>query len=337
MEGSKLINLTLLLIILILYFLITESLTVSNPNVIVDIFHVVEDIKQSLLTSSSLKAHEILSNSQPFIDQELQTLIDKTQFLINSPLARGSRDLITGIDAFLNSDAIGNFKASDTSIIAKHFLDNTLQEYGRVTLSEFNKIIDENPKFRLSSSEYISDLYNNVLIPKLDDTAAFLDKSPLFTNIKYVAAAPTSEIIGKVSSTIAEKISPVTDTLVGVSSRLSSKVITAVSDLSSTVVISIETSVDSVISEVSPSNAKFTDVSTTSINIPFQLPSINLKNVEETFEAVASNSIPAVARATVSFGEGLERSGNILVTNSLAAIQTTNISIQQPIIAYNNQ
>jgi hypothetical protein len=52
-----------------------------------------------------------------------------------------------------------------------------------------------------------------------------------------------------------------------------------------------------------------------------------LAQVGQAVQAVADNSLPAIARATSRFGEGLSRSGDTLLANTEGALQTTSSAI----------
>lgn len=280
-------------------------------------------------------------------------------WLAQDPMKSSSVDLDLGVAAsnfvanlwpqqFAQSPlatAINDLKQSNSALV-----DSNLKEtLGSYINANFNGYLDANPKLKLSTSEFVLDYYTRIFEPKAIDTLELLDRSPLAQSTRELASAPTSEIVGKIASATAEKLSPFTNVLSGIANRVGDKLFGgpiealsaslesfngAIDKLASTASSLPSIQVDQFISSAgkgdlpSPSLPSFP-----SFSFDSSLPTTIRLDDDRTkaFQAAIANTVgqitPSLSRAGSTFTAELAEKGSILSTNTGNAVAATGNAI----------
>ena len=241
-------------------------------------------------------------------------------FLSRSPIARDTVAAIENVEQLLRSNILEQNKAILTEKIGKILQDvpqKPLDTVGANILAEFNKILDADPKLRFSSSEYVVDVYNNEVVPRATETAAFLARSPLAQNTKAVALTPTSKIAADLLAGLVDRTAQLSDSLGGIVAFQQQRVINALSALSASSVqslgtIEIPNDMDIDISlRWQPSLALSPQVVADSVD--------SLSNLAVQVEKIAEELLPSLERGGVALSSELSKAGVSLVSNSASA------------------
>jgi len=254
-------------------------------------------------------------------------------FLSRSPLAKDTTKAINDLEEFIYSNQIQQYSSitaeralkvlnSAADTLKSVDVDSLKSKAGEVILTDFDKILDDNPKLRLSASEFAVDFYENTLLPQAEDTAAFLARSPLAVGASQVATAPTSVIAAQILAAVGEKAAPASTLASTVSAKLLSD-LAGVADSLGSGAGDLQQQLASAVVEVAA--VPLLPVSS-SLELPREVlagPSPEalqrLQLLAEESQAAASAVLPALQRGGLRLGEELQGAGQLLVSNSASA------------------
>lgn len=264
---------------------------------------------------------ELLGESKEFYEKAILTNgLSTLDFLSRSPIARDTVIAIEKVEKLLRSNILEQNKAILAENIGKILQDvpsKPLDSAGASILAEFNKILDANPKLRLSASEYVVDAYNNEVLPRAIDTAAFLERSPLAQNTKAVALTPTSQIAADFFTRLAERTAPLGDSLGWIIAFQQQRVADTLSTLSASTVQSLE--------DITIPNDLDIDISLQwqpSLPLSPQIVADSVDSIGTLAVQVAKTAeelLPSLERGGVTLSVELGNAGSSLLSNSVSA------------------
>eukprot|EP01036_Dinobryon_divergens_P025811 gene25811-34398_t len=289
-----------------------------------------DEIKLELADVATQNIH-LLEETKEFYEKSiLNNGLSTIDFLSRSPIAKDTVIAIEKVEQLLRSNIFEQNKAILAENIGKILQDvssKSLDSAGANILVEFNKILDTNPKLRLSSSEYVVDAYNSEVLPRAIDTAAFLARSPLAQNTKAVALAPTSQIVADFLTRIAERAAPLGDSIDGIVTFQQQRITDALSAVSASTVKSL--------ADITIPNDLDIDISVQwqpSLPLSPQLMADSVDGFGTLAVQVAKTAdelLPSLERGGVTLSLELGKAGSALLSNSVSAAGSVSQALLQ--------
>eukprot|EP01038_Epipyxis_sp_PR26KG_P009869 gene9869-13276_t len=237
--------------------------------------------------------------------------------LDNSPLFETSKSTIENLKSTLIPSLV-----KSTEVDIKQGINTLSQSVSQKALDDFYRVLNSDPSYRLSTSEFTNQYVNEVVIPKTNEVVDFLAKSPLASETNKIGSSSTSKVFNDVVSTIVDKSTPAMDVAVNIGTRVvKGFVINPVSSIAGGLEKTIQDSLAS-ISVPSPDTNDFslTSIQSTINPSTIVLPPVDIeKQASQALETVTSTvttkAFPAVGRAFTVFGQELSKSGDVLSGN----------------------
>jgi len=169
-----------------------------------------------------------LSTSEFVMDYYNTVVVPKTKetadFLAVSPLAKDTDSFInnlkTGVDRYqqvldLSPGKTGKYYSATDAVrdLKNAFLANlqssasgTSGNVGQSIASAFDSYLEANPKLKLSTSEFLSDYFQNEFLPSYQANAAIVANSPLGRGVQNLFSQPTSAIVSQFSDGVTSQL-----------------------------------------------------------------------------------------------------------------------------------
>ena len=324
----------------------SSTFVFSNLNSKIDVERILTDISTNGIFQNDQLSEirrTILEDVEKFYEVNVVAkALETVEFLSRSPLAKDTEAALKAADQIIRNEILGKNKEIFLSQITE-IVDNaptrSLQllaaakdSVGVSILTEFDKILDANPKLRLSASQFAVDAYNTELIPRVTETVDFLAKSPLAQNTKAVATAPTSQLAAETVTQIAQRTAPLTELLEGFALKQQERLANAAASWT----MSTSQSVDGFFQAALPSDIG-SPLAPLSVTLPeLSVPPTVLENAvtelqEAGEKAVAAVEvlIPALGRGGVTLSVELGQAGLVLLSNSAAAAASAGSAVLQ--------
>eukprot|EP00596_Hydrurales_sp_CCMP1899_P009986 CAMPEP_0119035164 /NCGR_PEP_ID=MMETSP1177-20130426/2117_1 /TAXON_ID=2985 /ORGANISM="Ochromonas sp, Strain CCMP1899" /LENGTH=615 /DNA_ID=CAMNT_0006993115 /DNA_START=266 /DNA_END=2113 /DNA_ORIENTATION=+ len=115
----------------------------------------------------------------------------------------------------------------------------------------FNNFLDSNPELRMSTSTYARTKIDTEFLPKFEETAGIVGKSPFITSTKELASKSTSDLTSSFVTDFQQRFSPILTPIGEVGSRVVSRVTSPINEAIGGLNTQLEASRSSVMAEMS--------------------------------------------------------------------------------------
>ena len=194
----------------------SDSFLTSNPDLTKSTSQYTTDLINDIYTNTitpklndvlaTLDTSPLAENTRNTIDKAPKTVENIVQFY-NTKVAQIS-DIKSKITDSSITTGLTDFTANSKSVLGAKINEN------------FDKILNDYPQLKQSTSEFTVTTLKNDIIPKLEETRDFLYESPLGKSTREFSARSTSDVLTSFSTDVATRFSPYTNVIGDVSTRI---------------------------------------------------------------------------------------------------------------------